>query len=102
MLTRALFSAVLLLAIGQPFSAYAQCGDMTLCIKNPPFPPAPPTCTKYPNYCAFMPPSLQVFHTKEAPTGPGYSIQLDNLTKDQFQKVLSLLRIDKSKVEVPK
>ena len=35
MVRTTLFGAVGLLAIGLPFSAYAQCGDMTLCMNIP-------------------------------------------------------------------
>ena len=76
----------------------AGCGDITLCSKNPPYPPNPPSCITYPGYCsAVLPPVL----TPTEAAGPSFSIQFDNLSKDQLGKVLDLLQIDKSKVQPP-
>lgn len=93
--------AALLFTLGQVASAYAAsgCGNLTLCVKDPPFPPNPPTCTTYPNFCSFVP-QVQL----EAPqpsAGPGYSLQFDNLSNDQLQKIFDVLGIDKEKVKVP-
>ncbi len=125
MVRTTLFGAVGLLAIGLPFSAYAQCGDMTLCMKNPPFPPAPPTCTTYTNYCAYVqpnvrmklqlpeemkPPEAQVQQQPQngepqqpqQPSQSAYSLQLNNLSRDQLQALLGHLGLDTSKVQLPK
>jgi len=38
---------------------------------------------------------------QEAPAGPGYSITLNNLSKEQMNKILDQLGVDTSKVKAP-
>jgi hypothetical protein len=99
---RTFVGSLFLLLVGNvPTSFAAGCGDMTLCVKNPPFPPDPPSCTQYPNYCSYVPPQVQTAAPAETPSGGGYSIALDNLSKDQLDKVLGQLGVDTGKVKGP-
>jgi hypothetical protein len=99
---------VLLAQIATSPSYAAGCGDLTLCVKDPPNPPDPPACTTYPNYCSFVAPQIETATPKEAlpdvqqvPGAPGYSITLNNLSKEQLNKILSELSVDTSKVKAP-
>jgi hypothetical protein len=106
---------VLPLVLGATSASYAAgCGDITLCVTNPPNPPDPPLCTKYPNYCSFVQPQIEVAPPKEvipegqpqppasqSPAQPGYSITLNNLSKEQLNKILGQLGVDTGKVKAP-
>jgi hypothetical protein len=92
------FSAVVLLAMGHPVSAYAAggCAPVTVCdhYKNPPVCTTTIVCTIVP------PPDAEVAGT-QVPEGQGYSIELKGLNKGQLKKLLDQLGADKSKIEVP-
>jgi hypothetical protein len=38
---------------------------------------------------------------RQAPAGPAYSITLDNLSKEQLDKILGQFGVDRSKVTAP-
>ena len=101
---RAFFGAVALLAIVQPVAAYA-CGDMRVCVKNPPFPPQPPTCVTYTHYCADVLPGSELFKFMEQqapqPSAPGYSVQLNNLSKDEVEAIYNQLHLNPDRIKVP-
>lgn len=120
MQARLFLSSLVLLVLSATSASYAAkgCGDLTLCVKNPPNPPEPPLCTTYRNFCSFVPPLLEMTPPKEpkemaplkevipeglqeAPAGPGYSITLNNLSKEQMNKILDQLGVDTSKVKAP-
>ncbi len=112
---RRLLSAFILLGLGQATAAYAGCVAETVCVKNPPFAPAPPDCTTYPNYCSYVGPQVQLFLQEKIPQlflqekipegqtvpVPEYSITLNNLSKDQLDMVHRALGIDPSKMQAP-
>jgi hypothetical protein len=99
---RVLVGSLFLLLIANATASYADgCGDMTLCVKNPPFPPNPPSCTQYPNFCSNVPPQTQAAAPPEASSGPGYSITLENLSKEQLNKILQQLEVDTSRIKAP-
>jgi hypothetical protein len=82
----------------------AGCGNVTVCTKNPPNPPDPPNCVTYPNFCSALPPQLAEDLTTpqtETAIAPNYSIQLDDLSKDQLAKILDLIQLDKNKIQLP-
>jgi hypothetical protein len=97
--------AFFLFGLSQSPSVHAAgaCGDKVLCISNPPYPPDPPFCRKYSNVCSFVEPGLTQPESREPQLAPKptYSIQLDNLSKDQLEQILDRLGIDKSKAKLP-
>jgi hypothetical protein len=110
---RLFLSSLLLLALDATSASYAAgCGDIVVCVRNPPFPPADPICKTYHNVCSDIGPLAEMAPLevvpegrKEAPAGqaprPAYSITLDNLSKEQLDKILGQFGVDKSKVTAP-
>jgi len=110
MQVRLFLSSFVLLALGATSPCHAGCGDLTLCVQNPPNPPDPPACTTYHNFCAFVPIEVQAAQPKDvipegqpqaSPAKPGYSITLNNLSKDQLDRIFGQLGVDTSKIKTP-
>jgi hypothetical protein len=88
--------ALLLGFVQISISSAAGCGNITLCVKNPPVPPEPPSCVTYPNVCSEAPPDTS------AAASRAYSIQLDNLSPEMLAKSLDALGIDKTIAQPPR
>jgi hypothetical protein len=104
-------AAVISILLVETIPAFsAGCGDITLCAKNPPFPPAPPSCITYQNFCSDMAPDIaNQFQSLTRQAQPqadqgnasppkNFSITIDGLSEDTMSKVLDQLGIDKDKV----
>lgn len=89
---RAVFSALLLSALfGNLTSAYGADAQVQMIICNKAW---DPQCRNYPVTTA-VPLSPQI-----AGAGQRYSFQLNDLTKEQLEKVFSLLGIDENKINL--
>jgi hypothetical protein len=100
----ALFCSAMVSMVKITMSYAAGCGDITVCVKNPPDPPAPPSCVTYPNFCSAMPAQVaDSFAPAQATNSawPNYSVRLDNMSQDQIGKSLDMIQLDKSKLPLP-